>query len=105
MQTGGEERELVKVGEKNQSKMKPTSQIPRVTEETNRQKETSSRRGDLFLTAALSPSPSPMTKQAALMSLVRRFSQRTAAVTQHPALLKQGQEETNRETAEGKSSD
>ncbi len=71
-------------------------QIPRVREEANRQRETSNRGGDLFLTAALNSSQSPMTKQAALMSLVLVLTENQSGYTTSTTLLKQGQEKTNR---------
>ncbi len=65
-------------------------------EEANRQRETSNRGGDLFLTAALNSSQSPMTKQAALMSLVLVLTENQSGYTTSTTLLKQGQEKTNR---------
>lgn len=53
--------------------------------------------GELFLTAALSPFSEPNDKTSRFDVSGARLSQRkNSAVTQQPALLKQGQEETNR---------
>lgn len=67
----GDDRGLVKRDEKNRKSQRwnQITKSPRVREEPNRQREESNR-GDLFLTAALSSLLSPVTKQAALMSLV-----------------------------------
>ncbi len=99
----GEESELVKVKkqmkkiQQKQSKMKPTRQIPRVREEANRQRGKRAIEEEIYswllLWALLSE---PNDKTSCFDVSGGAFAQRTSAVTQHPALLKQGQEETNR---------
>lgn len=93
------EGEMEKVRRDENTKQSGDRQIPRVREEANRQTEGKMRDigGKLFLTAALSPFSEPNDKTSRFDVSGARLSQRkTSAVTQQPALLKQGQEETNR---------
>lgn len=77
----------------NQREIKPNHQIPWVREEANRGGGGSGE--DLFLTAAPSPYPSPMTKQATLMFLMLPSPREPAQLHNIYCCYKQGRGERN----------